>query len=112
MKKKDNHTGLKLGLAANATAAGAYYLYGSDKASAHRKTLKSWMLKMKAEVMDEIESMKDISEEVYNDAIDKISEKYSQVKNVDETELKAVVKKLKGHWKDIKKEVKKATPRS
>lgn len=101
--------GITLGIAAlAAAAAGAYFLYGSAKGPARRKALKSWMVKMKGEVMEEVEKMKEMSEEVYHAAVDKISEKYSEIKNIDQAELQAVVKRLKGHWKDIKKEAEKA----
>ena len=91
-----------------ATAAGAYFLYGSTKGPARRKAIKSWTLKMKAEVMEEVEKMQDLSEEVYHSAIDKVSKKYAEIKGIDAEELGVTVKQLKGHWKDIKKEAEKA----
>jgi ElaB/YqjD/DUF883 family membrane-anchored ribosome-binding protein len=97
-----------LGLAAvAAAAAGAYFLYGSAKGPARRKALKSWMVKMKGEVMEEVEKMQDMTEELYHSAVDKVSAKYAEMKNIDAAELQATVKRLKGHWKDIKKEAEK-----
>ena len=113
-KNKSNESGghgvaISMGIAAlAATAAGAYFLYGSAKGPARRKALKSWTVKMKGEVMEKVEDMKELSEEAYHSAIDAISEKYSQIKDIDQAELQAVVKRLKGHWKDIKKEAEKA----
>ena len=108
MKKVNkNNLAMELGIAAMAaTVAGAYYLYGSTKGPARRKTLRSWTVKMKGEVMEEIENMKVLSEDLYNSAINKISNKYSQLKNIDQKELQTVAKQLKGHWKDIKKTIK------
>ncbi len=107
MKNKTTHEGhpiaIGLGIAA-AAAAGAYFLYGSSKGPARRQALKSWMVKMKGEVMEEVEKMETLSEELYYAAIDKIKEKYASMKDIDEEELSAIVKRLKGHWKDIKKE--------
>jgi ElaB/YqjD/DUF883 family membrane-anchored ribosome-binding protein len=94
--------------AAVAAAAGAYFLYGSAKGPARRKAIKTWSIKMKAEVMEEVEKMQDISEEVYHSAIDKVSKKYADMKGIDVKELETTVKQLKGHWKDIKKEAEKA----
>jgi hypothetical protein len=102
----ENH-GMAVGLgvaALAAAAAGAYFLYGSTKGPARRKALKTWMVNMKGEVMGEIEKMKDLSEEVYYAAVDRIALKYQEAKDVDGAELQAVVKRLKGHWKDIKKD--------
>lgn len=97
--------GVGAGLAALAAAtAGAYFLYGKDGAK-NKKKIKSWMLKAKGEVLDQIEKMKDVSEEAYTGAIDKVSQKYKAVKNIDPAELDQMIKELKGHWKSIKKQI-------
>ena len=88
-----------------ATVAGAYYLYGSKKGPQHRKAFKSWMLKMKAEVMDEIEQLKDLNEELYKAAVVKIANKYKTIKNIDPKKVMALAQRMKGHWKDIKKDL-------
>lgn len=105
--EKSSH-GMSIGLgiaAVAAAAAGAYYLYGSDKAAKNRRMVKSWMLKMKAEVMDEIESAKEVSQETYSEAVDKISSKYSKLKDVDKKELADLVDRMKSHWKEIKEDI-------
>src|ERR1035441_7035652 len=91
-----------------AAAAGAYYLYGSAEGKTHRRAVKSWMLKAKAEVMDEIEKMKEVNEDTYKQAIAKVAKKYKDVKGMNRAELAALVATLHGHWKDIKGEIKKA----
>ncbi|MDE2188268.1 MAG: hypothetical protein KGJ35_00860, partial [Patescibacteria group bacterium] len=61
-------TAIGAGIAAfAAAAAGAYYLYGSRNAAKNRKAVKSWALRAKAEVMDEIEKMKDVTEPAYRE---------------------------------------------
>ncbi len=105
-ENQSHKMGIGLSLAAlAAAAAGAYYLYGSDKAATNRKQVKSWMLKMKAEVMDEVENIKDLSQEAYDKAIDKVSEKYAVLKNIDKDELKALAQRMKFHWKEIKDDI-------
>ena len=110
IKESGNHKiALGVGIAtAVAAAAGAYFLYGSTKGPARRKAIKTWMIKMKAEVMEEVESMQELSEELYHNAIDKVSKRYAEMKGIDVKELETTVKQLKGHWKDIKKEAEKA----
>ena len=105
--ENDSHAlGIGLGIAAlAAAAAGAYYLYGSDKAAKNRRMVKSWMLRMKAEVMDEIESAKEITQETYAEAVDKISAKYSKLKNVDKKELSDLADRMKSHWKEIQEDI-------
>ena len=96
-----------LGLTAlAAAAAGTYFLYGSKNASKNRKKVKGWMLKAKGEVLQEMEHMKNMSEDRYHDTIDAMAERYKMLKNVDEKDLKDLVKEMKGHWKHIKNELK------
>lgn len=97
--------GIGAGLAAAAAAvAGAYFLYGKDAAK-NRKKIKGWMLKAKGEVLDQMEKMKDVSEDKYNAVVDAVSKKYQAVKSIDPAELEQMAKELKGHWKSIKKQV-------
>ena len=106
IKKEGHGIGIGLGIAAlAAAAAGAYYLYGSDKSAKNRKHVKSWMLKMKAEVMDEVENLKEVTEDAYTKIVDKVSEKYAAVKNVDPEELKALGARMKSHWNEIKEDI-------
>ncbi len=96
-----------VGLAAIvAAAAGAYYLYGSKKAPEHRRKLKGWMLRMKADALEQIEGLKEVNEEAYHKVIEGISEKYRQLKDVDPAEVVALASRMKTHWKDIQKDLK------
>lgn len=109
MKKQSKGAAIGVGIAAlAAAAAGAYYLYGSKEASTNRRKVKSWMLRAKAEVMDEIEKMKEVNEGSYKAAIAKVARKYKDIKGMDRAELAALVARLQSHWKDIKAEIEKA----
>jgi len=117
MKNKSNSnatgtgTAIKVGAgiaALAAAAAGAYYLYGSSAGKVNRKAVKSWMLKAKADVMDEMEKMKEVNEGAYKEVIAKVAKKYKDIKNMDQAELASLVGSLQGHWKDIKSEIEKA----
>lgn len=92
-------------IALAATAAGTYYLYGSKKGAHHRKVIKSWMLKMKADVMDEIEQLKGLNEDLYRSAVDKVAKKYKTIKSIDSAEVVALAERMQKHWKDIKKDL-------
>lgn len=87
-----------------ALAAAGYFLYGKDGAK-NRKKIKGWMLKAKGEVLEGVEKMKDITEEEYAVILDKVATKYKAVKNIDPAEVEAMVKELRGHWKNIKKSI-------
>lgn len=111
MKKENSHVGAKLGLAGLAVAgiAGAYFLYGKNGAK-NRKAIKSWTLRAKADVLEQLEKAKELSQDSFNGVVDQISEKYgAKVKGVSAEDVMNFAKDLKKHWKDIKSEL---TPKS
>lgn len=93
------------GLAALAAAAAGVYFLSGKKGAKNRKKVKGWMLKAKGEVLQEMEHMKNMGEGAYHDTIDAMSERYKILKNVDKKELDNLVKELKSHWKNIKKDL-------
>lgn len=93
------------GLAAVAAfAAAGYFLYGKDGAK-NRKKVRGWMLKAKGEVLEGVEKLKEVTEEQYAAIVDKVSAKYAGLKNIDSKELEAMVRELRGHWKNIKRSI-------
>lgn len=106
MPKKTNKTSQTLGVIA-ALAAGAYFLYGTKEGAKKRNKLKSWMLRMKADVMDGIEKAKNIDEEKYSKLIDRVAEKYKKKLQIAEKkEVERLKTDLKKHWRAIKKDLK------
>jgi hypothetical protein len=103
-KKIAVEAGMGLAAITAATAAGVYFLSGK-KGAKNRKKVKGWMLKAKGEVLQEMEHMKNMSEGRYKDTIDAMAERYKILKSVDQKELDHLVKELKGHWKNIKKDL-------
>lgn len=104
-KPKINKLAIGAGVAAvvAAAAAGAYFLYGRDGVK-NRKQLKSWIVKMKAEVMEGLEKLKVVNEGAYNAVVDAVAEKYGKAKDISPKELAILVKEMKGHWRRISKE--------
>lgn len=88
-----------------ALAAGAYYLYGTKDGAEKRKKLHGWTVKMKGEVMDKLEKMENVTEGKYHSVVEATAKKYAKFDNVRKTELVALVKDLKKHWKNIKKDL-------
>ncbi len=84
-----------VGMAALAAAAGAIFFYGTDAGKKHRKEISSWMIRMKADIMDKMAEMKDWSEVSYADVVDAVASKYKVLKNIDTTELAALTSDLK-----------------
>ncbi len=89
--------------AALLSAAGAYFLYGSKDATKNRKTVKSWMLKAKAEVLEGIEKAQDISKEDYEAMVNKSVKAYSKLKGASAAELGQFASEMKAHWKSLEK---------
>ena len=88
-----------------AAAAGAFFLYGSKEGAKHRKQIRGWALKMKGEVVEKMEQMKEVSEEKYRDVVDATTKRYQGLKNIDQSELMAMANELKGHWRNIKRQI-------
>ncbi len=106
-KKSDNkniETGVAIGVVA-ALAAGAYFLYGTKDGEKNRKKVQGWMLKMKGEVLEKLEKIKDVNEDAYKTVVDEVSDKYKKMKKVDSAELLILATDLKKHWTKIKKDV-------
>jgi len=89
--------------AALLSAAGAYFLYGSKDADKNRKKVKSWMLKAKAEVLEGIETAKDMSKEDYDKLVDTSLKMYGKAKTASLEEVAVLTKELKSHWKSLEK---------
>lgn len=101
MKKKSHNGALKVGLgmaAVSALALGAYYLSEKDGAK-NRKKVKAWMLKAKAEVLEQVENAKEISLDAYNEAVEKVAAKYKKMEGINPLDIAAFVSELKSSGK-------------
>ncbi len=102
-------TSVVLGLASlTAAAVGAYYLYGHKDASKNRGKVKSWMLKAKGEVLEQLENVQDVSESTYMSAVDAVAKKYNELKTIDPAELGSFIEEMRGHWTGIRSTLKNA----
>ncbi len=100
--------GMGLGLAAvAAAAAGAYFLYG-EKGVKNRKRVKGWALKMKGEVLEGLEKAKEMNERTYRKVVDDVIHRYN---NIDKKELAQMAGELKGHWRNISKQIMARAPK-
>ena len=110
IKKKGMSTGKKVAIGATIAAAGvaAYMLFGPD-GKKNRKVVRGWAVKMKGEIIEKFEKVKDLSEPVYHNIVDQISAKYAKMKNVDQTELKSAVADIRKYWKAMYKGAKPKT---
>lgn len=101
-KKQTGGSGMAVGVgvaaAAAVAAAGAYWFYGSDHASQHRKQVKSWMLKARAEVMEAVEKVTDIDKKKYLDIVTQVVSRYSKTAGATVAEIAHMKKDLLSTW--------------
>jgi 6-phosphogluconolactonase (cycloisomerase 2 family) len=101
-------------------AAGTYFLYGSKNSTKNRKMVKSWMLKAKAEVLEQLEDAKEMTQEEYLELINNVAGAYAGLKTASQVDIREFKSEMKDHWdviedmaasrkKAAKKTVKKAT---
>ena len=95
--------GVAVGLAA-LTAAG-YFVFGPN-GNKNRKKIKGWSLKMKGEVLERLEKLKDVTPEMYNSIIDEVAAKYGKLKHISEAEIVEITADLKRHWRAISRDLK------
>lgn len=93
------HAGF-LGASLVGLATAAYFFLG-PKGKKNQTAAKAWTLKMKAEVIEELEKAKVMSEPAYHKIIDAIAAKYRKALKSSPKEVQSLAKDLKDHWKII-----------
>lgn len=101
--------GVGIGLtAAAAAAAGAYFLYGSKNAATNRQKVRSWMLKAKAEALEQLEKAENMTKEEYMLMIDSIAGVYGKLKDTTKSDIDAFKREMRAHWPNIESVAKSA----
>ncbi len=91
-----------LGTGAVALAASTYYFFG-PAGNIHRKKAVGWMVKMKGEIIEQIQNAEEITEQIYHGIVDSVLASYVSSGKISSVELQAFAKTLKGQWKNILK---------
>ena len=111
LKENEGMSGVKKGVLAGAgiasLVAGVYFLYGSKCAPKNRKKIRGWTLKAKGEVLEKLESVADVSEEMYHSVVREIADKYKKLKHIDVSEIEEFASELLTYWSKIKKDIEK-----
>ena len=89
--------------AAMAGAAGAYWLYGSADAAKHRKSVKSFMLKARGDVLAAVEKAKTLDKDTYTSIVDGVVARYAKVSGITSDEIAQMTKDLKATWGHMQK---------
>jgi hypothetical protein len=102
-KKKGGSNAVELavlGAAVAGLAASAYFFLG-PKGKKHQRHAKAWAIKMKGDVVEKLETAREVSEPVYNEIIDSVAVEYKKGKMASQVEIDEMAKDLKKHWKTI-----------
>lgn len=113
VKKQKNESNVgkvvALGAGVAALSVAAYILFGPN-GKKNQKSIKGWAIRMKGEIIEKLETVKDVTAPVYEKIVADVAAKYGKLKNIDAKDLEAEVLNLKKHWKAIMKStVKKGT---
>lgn len=103
MNKTEKLIGAGVGVAALA-ALGTYLLYG-ERGEKNRQAIAGWMLKLKGEVLEKAEEVKDLNKDEYYKIVDEISGRYAKLGKVGAGELKHLTGELKSAWEHLNKEL-------
>lgn len=109
MEKKINHRsgGMKLFVfGASLAGLAAAYFFLSPKNKRRLDNTKSWVIKMKGDVVEKLEQAREISEAVYNEIIDSVATKYEKELKSSPEEIKLLARDLKTHWQTISRSAK------
>jgi len=98
-----------LGASLAGLAASAYFLL-SEEGKKNQKYAKAWAIKMKGDVVEKLESAREVSEPVYHQIIDTVAAKHEKIKKDGPKEVKELAKDLKKHWTTISSIAKIAKP--
>lgn len=108
MEKKQQNNAIKLaaiGAGIAGLAASAYFLFG-PKGKKNQKHLKSWAIKMKADVIEKLEKAQEVTEPIYQKIIETVANEYVKKMKAGKEEIEELSNDLKNHWKTIGKTVK------
>jgi gas vesicle protein len=90
--------------AIGALLAGTFLLAG-PRGKKNRATVRGWMIRAKGEVLEKLESMKDVSAETYVEVVDAVLKRYKNMKDISAEELAEFGEELRSHWNTIAKEM-------
>lgn len=118
-KKGGAGTAVVIGAGVIALAAASYYFFGPE-GKKNQKKVKGWMIKMKGDIVDKLEDVKEVTEPIYHQIVDAVAAKYAKgTKKITPEDVSMYVEVLKKQWRGIsqsttgaKKTVKKAVQKS
>jgi len=93
------------GVIATATAittlvAGAFLMTGK-RGEKNRNLMRGWAVQAKGEVLQELEQIKEVTQDKYLEIVDSVLKRYKISKKASEKELSKLSKELRAYWSEI-----------
>ncbi len=101
--------GAGVGIAALSVAG--YLLFGPE-GKKNRKVIKGWTVKMKGDIIERLEDVKEVTQPIYDKVVDEVSKTYTKAKGLDEADVQAFAVELKKQWKAIAGPAKKSASKA
>ena len=101
--KKDSLSSFVKG-AMMATVALGYLFFASKNAKRNREMVDGWMENAKAEVMDKMKKVQNLSKQKYYEIVDSVSDKYSALKEVGQEKADEFREELRRKWQEAEEE--------
>lgn len=102
-KAAKNHSGAVQLAVLGASMAGlaAAYFFLGPKGKKNQKQARAWAIKMKGDIVERLETAREISEPAYHEIIDSVAKRYAKEMSANRTEIRALAQDLKKHWKTM-----------
>ena len=94
-----------------ALSAAAYLLFG-PKGKQNRKNIKGWVVKMKGDIIEKMETAKEVTAPVFEKIVQDVEATYKKAKHIAPAELALAVQNIKKEWRGIAKHASKKATRS
>jgi gas vesicle protein len=104
-----NVTGLGMFItgAMTALAVSGAILFRGDKSRGRRQKLAWWMEDAEDEVLKKVKKVKNISQDKFDEIVDKVVDKYEDIKGVAKDKIDELKEELKSRWDEVEEEAEK-----
>ncbi len=103
--KKTEAAGVGAGLGLAAAAAGLYYVLGTRPGQKVRRTAAHLAQDLKRDVTGRVRHVGATTERAYHRLVDEAAGAYKRVSDIDTRELRSAVRKVKGEWRALGRDV-------
>ncbi len=104
-EKSDTLKYATIGVSLAGLAAGTYFFFG-PKGKKHQKHAKAWVIKMKGDIIEKLESAKEVTEPIYHAIIDTVAADYMKKMKNGQEDVAEIIADLKKQWRTLSKAVK------